>query len=168
MADLNQLLQQELSKLLSVTRMSVNRWAKEGMPKNPNGTYPGPACVAWLITRMEDRITKEADAGSESEESLKWLGAFRKERALIAGIERKRLQGEFVPESEVVQQWAARVREVTGGLETLADRLSGILIGKGRDEIHQIIRTEVGELRDAYARNGKYTPEVIDASKTES
>lgn len=160
MSNLDELLQIEISKLFGVTRMSINRWTREGLPRNKNGTYPGAACVSWLLSRIEDRALAKAESGGESEESLKWLGEFRKQRALIATIERKKLEGEVVQWSEVEAEWAGRVRELTSGLTSFADRLAGLIAGKDRGKAHEIIRVEVRTLMENYSRDGKYSPEV--------
>jgi len=46
--------------------------------------------------------------------------------------------------------------------------LPPLLVNKDRDQIRAILKAEIGELRDQYAKNGRYTPEVIDAAKSES
>jgi hypothetical protein len=158
-ADLNQLLQLEIAKLFGVTRMSVNRWSKEGMPKNPNGTYPGPACVAWLVSRVEERLEQQAEEGPETAESARWLAAFRRERYKLSKIERRQREGSLVTWAEVEKQWAARVALVIGGLGNLRDRLPAILQGRTRDEMYQIIKEEIGYFRDQYAKGGTYCPQ---------
>jgi hypothetical protein len=160
MADLSQLLQKEICELFGVTRMSISRWTREGLPRNPNGTYPAPRCVAWLLNRLEERLERQAEEeGPETAESARWLAAFRRERYKLSKLERRQREGGLVPWSEIIPAWQSRVGVVTSGLEAFADRLSPLLAGKGRDDIHAILKAEVRELRLAYARDGKYTPE---------
>ena len=162
MADLEHLLQKDLSKLFGVTRMTINRWTKEGMPKNSDGTYPGPACVSWLLNRMEEKIEKQAEAGIESEESLRWLGEFRKQRALIATIERKRIEGEFVPAEAVKGEYQARLQVLVAGLLNFGDRLAPLLAARSRDEIRETLADETELLMHAFYQRGQYTPAIAE------
>lgn len=45
------LTQSEIAALFSVTTRAVRDWAEEGIPRNADGTYPGPAVVAWYCAR---------------------------------------------------------------------------------------------------------------------
>jgi len=169
MADLSGLLQKEICELFGVTRMSIGRWTREGLPRNPNGSYPAPKCVAWLLNRLEERLERQAEEeGPETAESARWLAAFRRERYKLSKLERRQREGGLVPWSEIIPAWQSRVVVVTSGLETFADRLAPLLAGKGRDEIREVLRKEVRELRDQYARNGKYCPEAADGSQAEA
>jgi phage terminase Nu1 subunit (DNA packaging protein) len=49
---IHSLSQKEAAALLSVTGRSIRDWAEEGIPRNPDGTYPGPAMVAWYVNRQ--------------------------------------------------------------------------------------------------------------------
>lgn len=166
MANLQKLLTQEIAALLGVNRRSISRWVRdEKMPQNPDKTFDGARCVQWLTERLETRNAAECDRPIPGEQ---WLHEFRRVQFLRAELQLKLEQGELMPESEVIDQWVARVREVTSGLETFADRMPPLVVGRNRDEIRAILKAEIGELRNAYARNGKYTPEVLDDSQTES
>ena len=170
MSDLNKLLVKEIAEVLGVDRRSISRWVRdENLPKNSDGTFDAGRCVGWLLNRLEERLEQQAEEGPETAESARWLAAFRRERYKLSKLERRQREGQLMPLPEILEQWTGRVREVTSGLEALSDRLAPLLAGKDREDIHAILKSEVRELRLAYARDGKYCPEGgADGSKTPS
>jgi hypothetical protein len=159
MADLLNLTQQEVCRLLKISRMTCNRWRKEGLPRQENGLYNGPEVVAWMLGRIEDKAAEGRPV--ENSESLRWLAEFRKERALISQIERLKLQKQLISEAAVIEEWRTRVSIVVKGLEALADRLPGALVGMtDRNVMHKIVSRETNDLRKAYIRAGEYCPQI--------
>ena len=116
--------------------------------------------LEWWI----ENIFSDAQDTSDSLQEAKrvyWMA-----RAKGEEIKVKQLEGTLFDQDTVVIEWAARVAVVTSGLNAFADRLPPLLEGKGRIEMQTIIRKETWELRDAYYRKGKYTPEVKEKKKT--
>ena len=70
------------------------------------------------------------------------------------------MKGNLASWKDVEKAWCPRLIELTSSLDNLADRASGLVVGKSRDEVRDILRTEVRMFRESYARIGKYTPEV--------
>ena len=85
-------------------------------------------------------------------------------------MEREQAEGALIPRDEVATLWAARVVEVTSGLQGLADRLPPLLVGKDRAQIREIIHEEIWRLRDQYARSGKHceSPETSTEADREA
>lgn len=151
----NALTKKEVALLFGVSVRTITNWQKEeAFPRNVDGSYPGPACIKWLEARFEDRGGVEI----ETAEAQKWLTEFRKERALIARIEREKLEETLFSKVEISKAWSERVQLVCSGLELFADRLPPLLDGKRRIDMFEIIRQEVWELRNAYCRDGRYCP----------
>ena len=168
MADLKKLLRREVSTILGVHLRSIGNFLKEEspLPTNKDGkTFSAALAVKWWLARHLERAASPA---SESPEAVRWLERYRRERFRLSRIERRLREGEVIAWTDVEKEWCGRVRVVTEGLEFFADRLPPLLVGKGRDEIRAILKSEVHELRDQYARNGRYTPEAINGIKTES
>ena len=147
------------TEVFGVDPSNISRWAKRGMPKEKDGTYDVLKCVTWALDEA-----KQAGDTPETKESQKWLTAFRKERALMAKIERQKVEGELISRGDIIAQWVARVSEIRNGLLALSDRLTHLLTGKPEKEVRQIIYDECWDLLDRYSRNGKYTPQT-DAVK---
>ena len=160
MTDLKKLTRKESCELLSTTYRNFTNWKKEDdpPPASRNGrTYDGAKLVQWFVARALSRAKQQ---GAESPEAARYLEKYRKERFKLARMDRLQRQGELVNKAEVVSQWTARVVLVVSGLQAWVDRLPGLLVGKGRDEIRAILKAEVRTLQENYARVGRYTPEV--------
>lgn len=83
---------------------------------------------------------------------------YRIARAIREEIFVEQLKATLVSKEEISREWSARVAEVTSGLSNFGDRLPPLLEGKTRGEMSLIIREEVRNLREAYAREGRYCP----------
>ena len=68
--------------------------------------------------------------------------------------------GKLISKDEIKKEWVGRVAVVTSGLESLAERLPLVLEGKKRDEMVDIIKEEIRELRQSYARPSTWCPDI--------
>ena len=108
--------------------------------------------------RKRKKNAKESRSIAEEKDlaDLRWrLAKARREELLV-----EQLNENLVPRGEIAKEWAARVGELTAGLTSLIDRLPPLLQGKDRAEIREIIFEEIWNLRDQYARDGRYSPEL--------
>ena len=125
---------------------------------NPDGTFDKVELDRWINSR-DGRKQPVADAEMSQREKKGnahyWEFKGKKEELLYRNT--KEL---LVGWPDVEKEWDARLIELTSSLDNLADRASGLVVGKSRDEVREIIRAEVRMFRDNYARLGKYTPEV--------
>jgi phage terminase Nu1 subunit (DNA packaging protein) len=152
--DMNKLTRAELAKLLGVDASTISRHKKRGLPINEDGkTHPAPACVQWVIARVEQAAS--ADAG-ETDESRKWLGLFRKERAKIAKIERLKMEGTLIAEDEIIEEWVAKARVYRSGLLAYSNRLPPLLTGKSQLEARGVLHRESCLLLAALSRDTTY------------
>jgi phage terminase Nu1 subunit (DNA packaging protein) len=152
--DIEKTTRNELSTVFGVHPSTVSRWvARDGCPRNPDGTFDLRKVILW---RLEDGDLEAVSC--DNEEAQKWLTEFRRERALLAKIERKRVEGELMPTKKISQEWAKRIAIVTAALETLKNRLALTLVGKNKDEIRKILKEEVRYMREQFCQHGHYTP----------
>ena len=56
----------ELCTIFGVTRQTLARYVRDGMPKEGYGQYYAPDCVQWLTQRLRDT----SDVGGEARERL--------------------------------------------------------------------------------------------------
>jgi phage terminase Nu1 subunit (DNA packaging protein) len=153
----------QLGQAIGKDRRTVTRWTKAGMPRNKDKTYCLPKVVEWLLEReKESALSDQAMAGAGDSPALE---RYRLARAAMAEMDLKIKEGELIHVNEVHRAWALRVAEVAAGLETLADRLPPIMVGKTREEMQQVIRDEVWRLRDSYARGGQYCETIKEESQ---
>lgn len=151
----------QVAKAFGVVPKTVTRWSQTGCPRNPDGTYDLKKVIEWAI----DRAKTEAGDIPESEESQRWLTEYRKERALIARLERKKMEGSLISHEDFKKAWVWRISEVSHGLGSLPLRLAPLVAGKSELEIRNIIDSEIWKIRDKFARTGKFTPDVPEAKK---
>jgi len=142
--------QTELAKAIGVSTKTLQRWANEGLPRNMDGSYSLPRLFEWVTDRAKNSLEPSSLEGD------RWLAAYRKERAKIAKIERKQLQGKLVPLEEISTAWASRLYEVSSMLKQFSHRLPGIMVGKSRDEMHKILDDETWLILDRYSRDGEF------------
>ena len=125
---------------------------------NPDGTFDKTELDRWISNR-DGRKQPIADAEmSQREKKGKahyWEFKGKKEELLYRNT--KEL---LVGWPDVEKEWVARLTELKSSLGNLADRISGLVVGKSRDEVHEIIKAETRGFMASYHRIGKYTPEV--------
>lgn len=125
---------------------------------NPDGTFDRAEIDRWRSSRDGREKSPEDAELSQKEKKAKahyWTFKAKKEELLY-----KNTKEMLVEWKEVESEWAGRVREVASGLISLNDRLAGLVVGKSRDQVHEIIKAECRTFMENYARVGKYTPEV--------
>lgn len=144
----------DIADLFGVNPRQVREWAKEGCPKVSYGRWNLKDVLQWYLARIRSQSDRtEASAEFDKHKAKYWEAKADRER-----IAADKTLGKLIDKAEVVKQWTARVVEVTAGLEAFAKRLPPRLVGKKQAEMTRIIKDEVWNLRDQYARKGKYTP----------
>ena len=166
MLKIDSLSRAELARAFGCDVRSISRWKKAGLPCDSSGGYSLPDCIRWRLDQAEVEVKPSGD----NTESDKWLGRFRKERALTARIERKKLQGELITLSDCVDQWCRRIAAVKQSLFALDIRLPAICEGKSSREMRPLVRAEAIRILEGYSRPGQYceTPAgFVDQAKAE-
>jgi len=147
----------DVADFFDVTDEAVRLWAKNGCPKDSRGRWNLKEVFVWWWDNIaSDRLERgDDDETLKSAKRRYWVAKAQNEE-IKADVTR----GKLVPVDDVAREWAARVTELTGGLNAMAYRLAPALEGKTKMEILDIIKAEVRELRESYARVGTYCPEV--------
>ena len=110
----------------------------------------------WLASR--DRRAKGPEAAAKNDAKEKAELRYRLARARREEMLVEQMKGNLARWQDIEQEWDGRVQVVTAGLEAFIDRMPGLLVGKSRDEIRALLKSEVRTLRENYSRVGKYTP----------
>lgn len=108
--------------------------------------------VQWLL----DRTADDSPAADADPESRKWLSLYRKERYLLAKLDREEREGTLISWGDVQIAWGRRMSEVSSGLDMLAYRLPPLIEGKDQDGMRREITAEVQRLKTAYCRRGRF------------
>lgn len=134
-----------------VTDQTISNWCRANMPKVAPGVYDLIACFAWW-----DRTMNSGDETGTTKKSKEryWCAKADREE-----IDRDRARDDLIPRVDVGRAWSWRVSEVSAGLKALATRLPPMLEGKTQPDMREIINAEVRQLRESYARAGKYCEE---------
>lgn len=122
--DYTRLAGSELSRMLGYDRTRAAHWAKEGCPRNADGTYSLTLVHQWLVGKVEKKATKEeAELDGDVEQAklrrvkrLRETWAFQKDK------------GKYLKRDEVVAAWSQSSIDARILLETIPDRVS-MLVG---------------------------------------
>ena len=143
------------------------RWVSymkgRGMPAGTEEGYDLDKIDAWLKEREEKGVGKKKKY--ENPKKTYWDTIWREWKAKTAELEYLQKKGELISESEVVEEWAARIIEIKTGLMAFRKKLPPILEGKTAREISSILYDEVWDLLDQYSRRGRYTPKAKTKKK---
>jgi hypothetical protein len=129
--------------------------------QNANGTFDRAELDRFLKSKGRKKKSRlgnenapdDLDYGTQKElADLRWrLARATREEMLVEQIKEN-----LIARDEIARCWAARVAEVTAGLNALSERLPPLLVGKDHQAMREIIAVEVHNLRDRYARDGKF------------
>lgn len=147
--DFSGLKQSQTAKATGYSVRSVRRWGDDGCPRNKDGTYDLPLVIQWLLNR------ESQESSPDDAETQKWLTAFRRERALIAKLEREKLEGNFASKEAVEIAFADRLHELKRTLLTMSSKIGHQIAGRSKrtlKEVTEIIDEEVYQLLESYSR----------------
>jgi hypothetical protein len=167
--DLDALTQQAAARLLSTTARSLRDWeaAGEAVPRNSDGSYPGPALVAWYSER-----------GGETLDANRERARKDKEMADKLSLENQLRRGELSVTKQIVSAFgglvaAARSRliQIPDALGQFCDaRYATVIVAEARRRIYEALAelaADVGADLDAAAdadgeRVGGREPEALE------
>jgi hypothetical protein len=144
------------------TRMISYHVTRGNIKANKDGTFDRSELDRFLATKG-GRRKKTATAIDDKKDAadLRWrIARARREEMLVS-----QMRGNLAAWEEVDAQWRERVVMVTSGLEAFKNRLPGVLVGKSRRDIQDVLEDEIKLLREAYATHGKYCPNEKTNSK---
>lgn len=144
--------QGKAAKALGIVRQTLASWEKSGCPRNDDGTYSLPDVFSWAI----ERAKSECSIAPASPESDMWLSEFRKQKALIAKLQRETMEGKLIPEEKIKPAWTMRMAEVARHLQMLPDQLPPLLEGLDQHGMRKVIDDKQCEIREMFCRHGEY------------
>ena len=156
--DLLRMSGKEICQLLSTTRMSLNRWCREGCPRNSDGSYPAPQVVQWILNRVESKLA----AKGISPEDSKWLEQVRKFNALRSELSYEVQKGKYTLTEEALAQHRRPIQAVVQVFDSFPDRVAPQLVAKTRAEAHRILAAEIYAARMVLAAGVGYSDEEVE------
>jgi phage terminase Nu1 subunit (DNA packaging protein) len=128
-----------LAELYGVGLSAISNWhARDGCPRNANGTYDLRAVIAWREAKIEEKFEKIIEAGS-SPAMERW----REARADREELRLKQDLGELVPRAEVEAGRVARVLAIKRAFLSLPQRSAPVMEGMDARQIRSFLGEEI-------------------------
>lgn len=134
--DLNRLTQQDAAALLGVTARTLREWPDA--PRNADGTYSGPAVVAWYVARQA-RSDDGLDPGHERARR-------DKEAADKLALENAEARGGLARVSVMAREVSSLFADIRQNALGLPTKLAPQLVGQDADRIRAQLEDAVYEL----------------------
>jgi hypothetical protein len=129
--NLSALTQTQAAALLSIAPRTLRDW--HDAPRNPDGSYVGPALVAYYVAKMA--------GGGEFDDQRQRLAAAQAEKQEHENAVRR---GELAPRADVVRFWTDCIANMRAKALAMASKLSPQLVSIGdANIIAAAIRAEV-------------------------
>lgn len=141
----------DLRDATGILREQWLRWVREnGCPQNVDSTFSLPRIIDWLR-----RWERDQAGGGQSARGMNPLQA---EKAEILAIEKRKRLGRLVDVTIHVSELANRAQALAGLIAPArVHDMAQSLVGKGLDEIEQVLSSACRTVLDAYKR---LTPDV--------
>ncbi|HPS94612.1 MAG TPA: hypothetical protein PK600_09130 [Deltaproteobacteria bacterium] len=140
--------QDALAELLGVTRRTVVRWKKDGMPVETDGSYDPIAVMAWNT----DMFDTESEGDDGRSDKNMWETAYRKFRALQAEVAYNREIGELIPRDQIENLLTDRATELKKSLLGRARRLALKIANKDAADCQALLEQDTLEILTIYSR----------------
>ncbi len=152
----------EVTEFFDINKSTLTRWKNAGSRGylSRDRWDLKELTIWWIEFIYQGPVNEETDSSLAAARRDYWQAKAEGEQLKVA-----ELKESVVSWDKIETEWCARVAVVTSGLEAHADRLPPLLEGKSRAQMQKIIKDEVWQLRDSYARHGKYTPKPIEPKK---
>lgn len=148
----------EIADLFGVTTMAVGLWVKKGCPKLGRGQWDVKEVFEWWLANIYQSPGGGAEDNDESmleAKRLYWSAKAEGERIKV-----EQTKANLIPKKDIANEWSFRVSEICSGLNALSMRLPPLLEGKNQIDMRDIIDSEVWNLRDNFARHGRFCPKI--------
>ena len=145
----------ELSKIVGISERHITNLVKQGAPVKLEIGYNTAEWVKWLIARSKAK--EETTDSLFSAARLK----YRQEKANIAELERKTLQGKLVDRKQYMEAEIFRLTELSQTFRRLPSSVSARVANKSASEVQAIIDAEVRRILKYFENlySGKIEPE---------
>jgi phage terminase Nu1 subunit (DNA packaging protein) len=157
MASITNLSQIQVATLLGITPRTLRDWADA--PRNDDGSYHGPAIVAYFIAK---RCGSENEDGDRHPTQRERLAAAQAEKV---EAENRIRRGELVEIEQLGAEWDDLVLSARAKLLSLPTKVAPQLIGRtDPNAIRAILKTEINAALAELARPLEPDPEPMAAA----
>jgi phage terminase Nu1 subunit (DNA packaging protein) len=141
----------ELSASLRVDPKTISRWTKDGCPRGSENRFVLAEVVSWRIDKADKSLEhlKKAAPGADD-----WLEAYRKEKTLLARLERRKRRGELMEAGDHEKIMTEACLDLRNTMLSWPSR-----IFPTDDQNRKMLREEVHRLLEMFARNAGFAME---------
>ena len=151
---------EELAEALGVTKRTVLRWKKQGMPVLPSGAFDVEAVRRWRGLPDPEPSGEPAPDSAGGDPAR----AYKREQAELVRLKRLKMAGKLISRREVAREFARRVAAVKAGLLALPRAAAPDLVGLTSErEVIEALKPHVRALLEQYAR--PLPPELTEAEE---
>lgn len=142
-----------VAHFFDVTVRAVQHWGASGCPKISRGRFDLKKVLEWWLANIyQDKL----EAGESGDEMRAVKLEYWREKAAGEAIKNKLTLGELIPKEEIIPEWAARVREVANGMQSLAMRLPPLIAGKDQRQVRDIVKLNTRQILENFSRHGRF------------
>lgn len=145
-----------VAKFFDMSDRQIRRWVNLGMPKEDKGIYDLKKCFDWWKENITPQVTEE----EKEIRKRYWMAKAEGEEIKVS-----RLKALLIPKEDIIGEFTQRASDLKTTLRALKYRLSGTLEGKNREEIMQILSTEIDEMLRNFCRTGSYLAKITKKKK---
>jgi phage terminase Nu1 subunit (DNA packaging protein) len=146
----------DLARLLSVNRLTVSRLESKGVLRRTARGYDLRENFASYVAYKESLISKQHGQGAYGEGRAKLIT----ERAIMARIQREKMEGSVLDVEEVTERWSLTCANVKTRFLASPSKLARQLAETSSPaECQRLLRDEAHENLEALAR-GDFLPKV--------
>jgi len=144
--------QKELAAFFGVSPRTVRRWTDEGLPRESDGTYRTPECIAWRLAQLQEAPERSNGVPPGAESKDRYLAA----KALKLELEVAEKRGSLIPLDLYVDHISELAHRIRAKLIAVPLRWSTDVVGiendaEGQVVLDRIVREVLEELRETGA-----------------
>lgn len=144
--DINSCRIKDVAKVFGVTIRGVDKWIKEGIPRNPDKTFSLNAVIGWYIDKkakgkgQKDKIKAEVERLNNINQKLR--------------LELKKMNEEVISRQKVVEIAIQQALALKNFLMETVHRNVDLFIMKNRDELIVLFEEFVSSLLKKFVESG--------------
>ena len=137
--DFKKLSQKKLCEALGIAVRTVQRWE---CPRNADGSYSLPDVFKW---RLKTQVAAGSSLAEIDRISAENLAEWRGEKAKLAALERRRIEGDYILASDVEKSAFDAGMKIRESLESIPERTAPLVAAEsGTFECKEIMLKEIG------------------------
>lgn len=134
----SKLTQRQTGVAFGITGKTVQRWTDIGCPRNSDKTYDLKNVIGWKINSEKEKYQ------SVDQDSKLHLANWRREKSLLAALERRRVEGDYILASDVDREAFRAGAMIREGLESIAERCAPLVAATSDQfECREILYKEI-------------------------